>query len=114
MGKASELRRAKRRKSNRNALSSVFRWCHVHMFLKNADEIFRCFIANLVSDVGDGEIGVLEKYLGFFKPDLLENLGKGFTGGGFNQPGSIFRRIMEFVGNLCQSHRVKIILNILQ
>ena len=31
---------------------------------------------NLVSDIGDGEIGVLEKYLGFFKPDLLENLGK--------------------------------------
>lgn len=86
----------------------------MHLLFENADEVFRRFVADLIGDVGDGEVRILKQYLCLFQTHLLKNLRKGFSGGGFDQPGSILRRIMEFFGDLRQSHGIEIILNILK
>ena len=52
----------------------------MHLFLENADEIFRRFIADLVGDIGDGKIRILKQYLRFFQAHLLKDLCKGFPG----------------------------------
>ena len=41
-------------RSDNNPLSPIFGRCHVHLFLKNADKMFCCFIADLIGNICNG------------------------------------------------------------
>ena len=64
-------------RSNNNPLPPIFCWCHMHLFLKNADKMFCRFIANLIGNICNREVCVLKQNLRSLQTDLLQDLCKG-------------------------------------
>ena len=50
----------KKEKSDNNPLPPIFCWCHMDLFLKNADKMFSCLVADLIGNICNGKICILK------------------------------------------------------